>query len=518
MVTQSSWLSTREDLGKAKHLGASPAGLVTGILDFDNSETRRLLAWSANSGQNSRYVNSPKHSVSDKQGVSSEYRSYHLAGIHAHVRLNQIAEDIYPIFKDFFDDCEAARQVFNAKLGFSSNGAGDRLYYTTDYRGMLTEAKRLHESGYKFVAKFDIKKFFPSLTSSFFESHLGDLPKFIPLSLQMDLSLTLRETRNGLPINCVGSQLLARLALIPLDTALRDRGYKFVRYQDDLWVYCQTHGEMLEAAVVVRNVLCTLGLKCTDYKTELLQPARSKFLHFGLMPNGIPLESYFDIEEEESCGQSVPGPETIGRDKGYQECGSSLTRSKIVSILKPTLYQEYIAPGMCNPSHSVEKFVFEHPTIFGVPADGACLNDAGEILKLRHADLGVLSEQFPESTVFLNFHEPVMESFHVAKEGFLVDYIGVLRNGVKQQCWERMESQVAADKALAPLVLFRAQAGVFQIEREKHGSSSLSSFHHVASDALYLIRSLGTGSRALRNIKDHHSVGGLVVEALEMVA
>lgn len=519
MFSQSSWLATQEDLAKAKHLGASPAGLVVSTLAFDNPETKKLIAWSSITGQVSRYVNLPKHSAGDEEGVSSKCRSYHLTSIHAHVRLNQIAEDLFPIFKDFLGDCEAARQVFNAKVGFASSGSGERLYYSMDYSGMKKESKRLHKEGYSYVAKFDIKNFFPSLTASFFDNHLGNLPQLVPLSLRLDLDLTLRGIRKGLPINCVGSQLLARIALIPLDLALRARGYKFIRYQDDLWVHCRSDEEMLQASMVVRQVLHGLGLKCTDYKTELLQPRRSEFLQYGLMPNGIPLENYFTLyEEDEPEIPIIGGVDKADRDKGYQESGSDIIKTRSISILDPNLYRDFIAPGMSNPSQSVERFVFENHAIFDVPASGASLDEAGDILSLRHADFAPIVEHFPESSSLREFHQPVMDKYHPAKEGFLIDYVGVLDISAKQRSWKNVENRVAEDRSLAPLVLFRAQAGVFRIDRAKFCSSSSSSFHHVASDVLYLMRSDDKQGLNLRRIKDQHEIGGLIVEAIEMAA
>ncbi len=516
MITESAWLTTQEDLAKAKHIGASPAGRVISTLKFDDLETMELLNWSANSGQTSRFINLPKHAACNNSGISCKCRYYHLPAIHTHVKINQISEELHHIFEELVIQCQSEKEVFNAKIGFGSNGSIARLYYTSDFTGWLNRSKDLYNEGYQFVAKLDIKNFFPNLTSTFFEGLFSKLPCLIPQSLQLDLVLLLTEIRKGLPISCTGSQFLARLALIPLDLALRAHDVKFVRYQDDLWIHCRSDNDMNTSFALANRVLTSIGLSCTDYKTELLRPERSRFLRHGLMPNHTPLEHFFrfDQDEDKFSQDSPDEGKDNSKDGGYNDNGSSLNRKKLFTIDNPNLYRDYLAPGRTNRSQSIQKFVFANARQFDVPVSNESYDDAGDILRLRPADLNAIVENFPDSQVFSEFNEQIMDLQHPAKEGFILEYVGAMRQGIRQKTWDRLEDQVSKDQSLATLVLFRSQAGVIKINRERFESTRSSSIHHVASDAQYLLRQ-DDNKDAIALLKDGHAVGGLVVETLE---
>jgi group II intron reverse transcriptase/maturase len=71
------------------------------------------------------------------------------------------------------------------------------------------------------------------------------------------------------------SPLLSNLYLAPVDQALSEAGYPFVRYADDLILFGRSEHEALDALEVLTQALAALGLRLSARKTRRLKPGET---------------------------------------------------------------------------------------------------------------------------------------------------------------------------------------------------------------------------------------------------
>lgn len=74
---------------------------------------------------------------------------------------------------------------------------------------------------------------------------------------------------SGTPQGAVLSPLLANLYLHPLDVAMRERGYRMVRYADDFVVLCATREEAAAARAAIEDWVAAAGLSLHPQKTRV---------------------------------------------------------------------------------------------------------------------------------------------------------------------------------------------------------------------------------------------------------
>jgi RNA-directed DNA polymerase len=89
-----------------------------------------------------------------------------------------------------------------------------------------------------------------------------------------------RYMTSGTPQGGVISPLLSNIYLTPLDNALTEAGYRFVRYADDVCIFCRDEEETEKALHQARTVLSGLKLKLNEEKTSV-QTFREGFDFLG---------------------------------------------------------------------------------------------------------------------------------------------------------------------------------------------------------------------------------------------
>jgi len=180
-----------------------------------------------------------------------------------------IAQVLSPIYEEQFHD---------NSYGFRpKRGCHDAIKQSQEY---ITQ-------GYKYVVDMDLEKFFDTVNQSKLVEVLsrtikdGRVISLIHkyLSAGVVVKHSYKETLEGVPQGGPLSPLLSNIMLNELDKELEKRGHKFVRYADDLMIFCKSRRA---AKRTLENILPfienKLFLKVNKEKTVVDYVGRVKFL------------------------------------------------------------------------------------------------------------------------------------------------------------------------------------------------------------------------------------------------
>lgn len=166
---------------------------------------------------------------------------------------------IEPIFEHEFDPCS---------YGFRPNlGCHDAL----------EEIERLLAAGYMHVVDVDLRKYFDTIPH---RGLMNEVVKKIADGRVLDLieaylhqgileEMKLWMPEKGTPQGAVISPLLANVYLHPVDLAMRQAGFRLVRYADDMVVLCRTREEAEAALRKLRELIEARGLQLHPDKTRI---------------------------------------------------------------------------------------------------------------------------------------------------------------------------------------------------------------------------------------------------------
>jgi RNA-directed DNA polymerase len=155
----------------------------------------------------------------------------------------------------------------------------------------IERALNLHGEGLVHVLDADIKGFFDNIPHEVIMQHvamevadgniLGILQRFLSAGVMEEG--VFKPTCVGTPQGGVISPLLANIVLNPLDWALQQDGFRFVRYADDFVVLCPNRQRAQEARTLVQQTLHGLGLTLSPEKTNITTYGKGyEFLGFFL--------------------------------------------------------------------------------------------------------------------------------------------------------------------------------------------------------------------------------------------
>lgn len=158
-------------------------------------------------------------------------------------------------------------------------------------RHALRRVAELLERGHVWVVDADIEAFFDTIDHSLM---MSDVEKVVSDGAVLDLVARMLKQRVldemklwtpelGTPQGAVISPLLANIYLHPVDVALGDGGYEFVRYADDLVILCRSEDEARRALEALQRAMAERKLKLHPEKTRLVdasQPGGFDFLGY----------------------------------------------------------------------------------------------------------------------------------------------------------------------------------------------------------------------------------------------
>jgi nucleoside phosphorylase len=144
--------------------------------------------------------------------------------------------------------------TYSYRISIKEDGT---LYEPHTRRAFWTQSKLLTDQ-YTHVAVLDITDFYNQIEHSAVLGQLevASVPAIKRTSIAKLLHRTSDATPRGVPIGPQASHLLAEAALIPLDNFLLAQ-YRFIRYADDIHVFCKTFEDAQTAIFQVANYLNT---------------------------------------------------------------------------------------------------------------------------------------------------------------------------------------------------------------------------------------------------------------------
>jgi RNA-directed DNA polymerase len=228
------------------------------IADFDKDAEVRLERLSEALGTNMYKPQPVRRTYIPKPG-SAEKRPLGIPTIIDRIVQTAVRNVIEPIFEHEFDPCSYG---FRPNLGCQN---------------ALEEIERLLAAGYVHVVDVDVRKYFDTIPH---RSLMNEVAKRIADGRVLDLieaylhqgvleGMKLWMPERGTPQGAVISPLLANVYLHPVDTVMRQAGFRLVRYADDMVVLCRTKEEAEAALVKLGELLEGRGLQLHPDKTRL---------------------------------------------------------------------------------------------------------------------------------------------------------------------------------------------------------------------------------------------------------
>jgi len=180
-----------------------------------------------------------------------------------------IAQVLSPIFE---------KQFSNNSHGFRPNRS---------CHGAIRQSQDYINQGYKYVVDMDLEKFFDTVNQSKLIEVLGRTIKdgrvisliHKYLSAGVVIKHSYKKTFEGVPQGGPLSPLLSNIMLNELDKELEKRGHKFIRYADDLMIFCKSRRAAERTlANIIPFIENKLFLKVNKSKTVVDYVGRVKFL------------------------------------------------------------------------------------------------------------------------------------------------------------------------------------------------------------------------------------------------
>lgn len=142
----------------------------------------------------------------------------------------------------------------------------------------LRRVQQLLNEGFSWIVDGDIEKYFDKIDHELLMRDIaedvsdGRVHALIRQYLSQPIMDTMQtlEAESGTPQGAVISPLLANIYLHPVDVAMQSKGYRMVRYADDLVIQAKTQAEAEAALTYLRSLMTERKLNLHPEKTRIV--------------------------------------------------------------------------------------------------------------------------------------------------------------------------------------------------------------------------------------------------------
>jgi len=160
--------------------------------------------------------------------------------------------------------------------GFSEESYGFRP--GRGCKDALRRVVRLLRAGHEWVVDADIKGYFETIPHDKLMERIkekvadGRVLRLLEIFLKQGIIEDMREwtPEEGTPQGAVISPLLSNIYLDALDHTMEERGFKMVRYADDVVILCKSQEEAEKALEIVKRWMEEAGLELHPEKTRII--------------------------------------------------------------------------------------------------------------------------------------------------------------------------------------------------------------------------------------------------------
>lgn len=195
---------------------------------------------------------------------------------------------------------EVVRRLINSTFEKSFHNSSFGFRQDRNCHQAVEQTIDLAQQGFQWVVDVDIKGFFDNLPHSLIMESvaakisdgniLNLIEKFLTSGVMEERRIS--PTIRGSPQGGVISPLLANIVLNHLDWHMEGKGYKFVRYADDLVVLCETQEQAQEALNFISSILKEMGLEINQGKTRICRFSQGfDFLGFRISSRGVKMRT-----------------------------------------------------------------------------------------------------------------------------------------------------------------------------------------------------------------------------------
>jgi RNA-directed DNA polymerase len=153
----------------------------------------------------------------------------------------------------------------------------------------ITVVAAHHRKGQYWVVKEDVSSYFDHLDHQLLLDTLQEALRRDPCMLSLYQSYVKAPRlvdgqplprERGVPLGSILANCLSNLYLTPLDRQMKREGHRYLRYCDDMVVFCDREREALRAREAIAETVGRLGLTLNDQKSSLLPPG-GRFVYLG---------------------------------------------------------------------------------------------------------------------------------------------------------------------------------------------------------------------------------------------
>lgn len=247
-------------------------------------------------------------------------------------------------------------RVYSYRLKPDADGS----LYDSDYNWKNYEERTrelLNSDEYSYVVMTDITDFFPSIYLHNIETHLRECVRTSGKSSHAETliniikAMHINQTHKGLPIGPQFSRPIAELILNEIDQILFDNDIMFVRYVDDLRIFCKTENEAYRfLAYLSQKLYDILNLKLNEQKTKIMTKnefMENNFYMFSEREEDRIINEFYDLLDRIGIDTNDLYGE-IDLSKLDDDDLAQLTELNIYELLEEELDKDIVDLGFCK--------------------------------------------------------------------------------------------------------------------------------------------------------------------------